>query len=320
MYRIFFLLAFMLIRQSGQAQQDLQLNHYIFNRSYWNPAAIDPEWIKIGALYRVQWLGYSSSFDDVQGNPNAQFFSFTMPYKLKKNTIAGGINLANEQLGPLTNLELSLNFAYIIDLEIGTFGLGARGTYYNQRINTSLLRFVNPNDPFNRNETNLNASQQDFAFGVHFESEKLFGSISLNHVNQGRLSIDNVDISRLALHYYFMGGYNFFFSSMTLTPSVLVKLAAPSQLSVEGILMADFGKYYLGVNVRDGNAAGLLAGIYFLDQKLRLGYSFDYQFGNKLAEPLSSSSHEINIGYKIAAFQRETKYIIRTPRFRLEED
>lgn len=320
MNRIFFLVGFLLIGQIGKAQQDLQFNHYIFNKSYWNPAAIDPDWINFGALYRVQWLGYSSDFDAAGGNPEAQFFTATIPYKLKKNTIAAALNLATESLGPLKNLEFSLNFAYIIDLGLGTFSLGGRGTYYSQRVNTSLLRFVNPNDPFNRSENNFNTNQQDFAFGVHFESDKVFGSISLNHINSGRLSVDNIDVSKLVLHYYFMGGYSFFFDNLTLTPSALVKLASPSQLSVEGILMADMHRYYLGVNIRDANAAGILAGIYFMNQKLRLGYSFDYQFSNKLAVPLSSSSHEINVSYRIDAFKRETKYIIRTPRFRLEED
>ena len=307
--------------KTAQAQQDLQLTNYVFNQVYWNPAAvaIEPDWIYFNALYRVQWLGYNSDYDAVNGNPTSQLFSVGLPYKFKKNSIAIGINLANEQLGPLTNFQIGLNLAYMINLDLGVFSIGGRINRYSQTINTSILRFVNPNDPFNVGSGDLKASQLDFAFGFYFDSETVFAGISVNHATEGSFSnLELPDYNPLALHYYILTGYNFLTTHFTFTPSVLIKLVRPNILSFESTLLADFNKFYVGLSLRDVNAVGLLAGLRFLNENLRLGYSFDYHFSNSVALPTAASSHELNISYRLPSFSRKTKYIVRNPRFRKE--
>ena len=122
-----------------QAQQDAQFSQYMFNQLFLNPAVagLDQENINFGLIHRSQWAGYSATFDDGSA-PVTQVFRMSAPIRVANSGI--GLHLVRDQLGPLTNLELMLSYAYHHKLQNGnTLSFGIRGGIYNQTIDSRMV-------------------------------------------------------------------------------------------------------------------------------------------------------------------------------------
>ena len=63
--RKIYYIVMLLVSFEVSAQQDTQFSHYVFNQLFVNPATAGSENVtRFQAIYRTQYLGYQSTFDD----------------------------------------------------------------------------------------------------------------------------------------------------------------------------------------------------------------------------------------------------------------
>lgn len=320
----FFLSVVIFLFSTGKvySQQDAQFTQYMFNQLYINPAVAGiKEKTQIGLAFRSQWTGYNPSFDD-GGSPNTTVLSFNTPF-LKFNSGLGG-HLVYDNLGPLTNLELQLSYAYHVKLDNAILALGIRGGIYSKIINSD-FRFVDGGDPIipDGNDSNL---QPDMALGIAYHSNKMFLNLSANHLTGAEFDLAGVKQGALAMNFTIMGGYNFDLNhNWVLTPTFLVKTTELKATSFDiGSLVTYNDKFWIGALFRNEESVNALLGVN-LPRKtrrkgtreypmLKIGYSFDYVFAGQGAK--QPTSHEITLSYDLPVRKPISPAKIRTPRYR----
>ncbi|MFN8354681.1 MAG: type IX secretion system membrane protein PorP/SprF [Spirosomataceae bacterium] len=298
------------------AQQDAQFSQYMFNAQYLNPATVGAEGVvRFQLLNRVQWAGYQATFDD-GGSPITQVFSFNMPL----NQISSGIgfHLVNDKIGPLTNFELQLSYAYRLKLSPdATLSLGVRGGLNTKTLNADMFRPREVGDVIIPAGGRINESQPDFAIGAYYQTSAYYLGISLNHVNNSKYKFGQDKATNpLKQTLYLTGGFNYYLNDLIeLRPSALLKTDL-NQLSLEANVLAVYNnKFWVGAGGRLGDGVIGMAGVYLMpNNALRLGAAVDLITNGASAK--SPYSHEILLSYAIPAPQITKRTPVRTPRFR----
>ena len=304
---------------SLMAQQDPQFGQYMMNPYIWNPAyPVLKDQMAVSFHHRTQWQGYKTSYGSDQiSAPSTQLFTAAIPVpKFKSGT---GLQVMNDNIGPLRNFNVGITYAYRIDVgatgKIGVgIGIGASSLY----INSDLWRAENPNDPTlaATNYNSVNQLKPNFKLGVAYSNDKLYLGISVNNVATPTYSFSTSTIeSKLVRHYYLQSSYLISLSDrVDMQPSILVK----SISGVQSYEMSDvffFHKVWVGLSYRTADALIGLVGLNLLaDNSLKLGYNIDLSVINTSAKALTS--HEIYISYNFGSFLDNRKPIVRSPRFR----
>ncbi len=309
-------LAAMLLPHLAKAQQDPQFSQYMFNRFYLNPGAtgINQEWAEASLLHRSQWLGYQGTFDD-GGAPNTQLLTFNIP--VTKYNFGVGLHVLNDNLGPLNTTEILLSLAYHIKLKNDRIiSIGGRGGFLNSKISFDKLRFVDDRDPLNIGSAQ-NEMTPDFAAGIYYSSPKYFGGISVNHLQEPALNYGReLVFNTLVRHANILIGANYDVSdNIRISPTAIMKSDLNSYSFEFSAVGSYDDKYELGLSMRELEAAIIMVGMRFMkDNRMRLGYAFDYTMVARNAK--ETSSHEIMLTYRMPAIKFFTPSPIRTPRFR----
>jgi type IX secretion system PorP/SprF family membrane protein len=328
-FQILLLVSLFFASLSGaQAQQDAQFSQYMFNQQYLNPAVVglDTNYIHTGLIFRQQWLGYKATFDD-GGAPSSTVLSINAPIKRAKSGI--GLHLVYDVIGPVTNTEIQLSYAYHIPIKNGRFSIGLRAGMYNQSTDFSKFRPVDRDDPLLSNAGRINQFVPDFSLGVYLSKPTYFVGASMNHLSQSEISYaTSFTFASLKQSLNVVGGYNWAINeNITIMPSALVRFL-PSDisntLSYEATILGNYetkarNNIYFGFGFRDlapTNDLIFLLGINNLlkDNSLSIGYAFDYVLNGSTAK--APTSHEFRLGYRLPAPKRYERNIIRTPRFR----
>lgn len=297
----------------GWTQQDPQFTQYMFNNFYFNPAFAGTDGVlKMTALHRSQWLGYSPTFDD-GGAPTTQLVSFQMPLSMVKGGVGG--YFVNDNLGPVTNMELQASYAYYIPVRGGRISVGIRGGMVSQKVDFEKFRAIDPNDPLLQRNGTETQFRPDFAFGAMIRKENFYIGAGLNHLTQPSYDFGLNQDNQLKRHLYVTAAYfyemNFDvrFQFVGLVKSDLVK----SSFDL-GILAYLRDTMWGGLSFRQSDALSLLLGYSFLEDKaLSVGYSLDYVINDQDAK--QATSHEFLVSYQLPV-STSRKKVIRTPRFR----
>jgi type IX secretion system PorP/SprF family membrane protein len=294
------------------AQQDAHFTQYMFNQLYFNPAAAGIEQgFRGGLLYRNQWSGYKGLSGG--GAPQNILFTGSLPI-LAANT-GLGLVINSDEIGPLTDLQASLNGNYQFKLGQGKLNAGVRVGIQSRSINPKNIRVNNTDDQVYQNL--IGSSSQlvpDFGFGLFYTSEKFFAGLSATHLAEPKFDFSGAP-STLNRHFYFMGGYNFDISpNIVLTPSINLK-SDSKVFQYEASALAKFNNQFLaGLAYREQDAVSLIVGFTALQNKLRITYSLDYTV--PATEAKRPTSHEIMASYFVPMTLKGPKPIIRTPRYR----
>jgi len=296
----------------SNGQQDPQFTQYMFNTIYYNPGFSGVEGVtKISALYRSQWLGYSSSFSD-GGAPTTQLISFTTPiYKL--NSGFGGY-ITHDNLGPYNNLEAQASYAYHLGVKNSKLSFGVRTGIYSQTINANYLRAVDY-------EAFLDGGSQsqikpDLAVGVFWRKEKFYMGASFDHLTHATFDFGKSIRNPLQTHAYINAGYmyevnfdlKFHFSTLIQSDFTKTTVNLGGLAYLKDIMWG-------GLSFRQGESVSLLLGYTFLkDKSLKMGYSLDYIVKDQAAK--QPTSHEFMLIYELPANSGAGKKIVRTPRYR----
>lgn len=292
------------------AQQDAQYSQYIFNGIYINPAyAGYRERININATYRNQWAG-------VEGAPRS--FSLAADALLPNERVGLSAIMSAEQLGAQKNVSFFANYAYRLPInEEGTsklaFGLGLG--VLQSTLDGNML---NPRDQGDNYVPNGAVKQvlPDVNAGVFFSTPKMYMGASVSNLI-GKYVLDkktlDYNFPTPRPHFYLTGGmlipvidYEIDFK-----PFFLIKddIKGPTLLDVNAFFLFK-QTVWLGVGYRTGiklyNKPALVGNIgssnaiigmteIFLNQRLRLGYSYDHSMSNLAG--YANSTHEISLSW-----------------------
>lgn len=299
---IIILFAFILTGTAGYAQQDSQYTQYMYNTITINPAYAGSRGaMSIFGMYRRQWVG-------LDGAPTTATASINTP--INDSNIGFGLSFVNDQIGPATENNISADISYSIqasdDYKV-SFGLKATANLFSLDINK--LNIQHQGDPQFQN-LNMDFSPNVGA-GIYVHSDNTYFGLSVPNFLETKHYKDNsVSVTKERLHYYFIAGHVFDFSSeLKFKPALLVKAVegAPLQVDVSGnFLISD--KLTLGVAYRWDAAVSALAGFQVSDSWF-IGYAYDAET-TRLAN-YNSGSHEIFLRFEF--FNNYNRVL--TPRF-----
>jgi type IX secretion system PorP/SprF family membrane protein len=268
------------------AQQDPQFSQNMFTKLPVNPGyAGSNDAICATLLYRNQWTGFG-------GEPKTMMFSADMPVEILHGAV-GLTVYAADNLGAEKNMNIRGAYAYRTDLGAGRLGLGIDFGYHQKSVDGSKFVFNDDNDN-NIPTGNVSGGSLDLGFGAYYNTDRLFVGLSSSHLQEGKITYKDIN-TKLARHYYFMGGYGIdLTSSLTLKPMIQLKSDAVSlQADFNANLMIN-NRFWVGGSYRLQDAIVILAGLEIVPN-LKLGYSYDLTTSE--IKTYSSGTHEIMLGY-----------------------
>ncbi|MCK5277280.1 MAG: type IX secretion system membrane protein PorP/SprF [Cyclobacteriaceae bacterium] len=312
--KILVLIVLLAVVKPVLGQQDPHFSQYMFNDLYNNPAYSGVMGVtNLSILYRSQWLGYTGTYDE-GGAPNSFIASFNTPiFRLRSGA---GFYFVNDNIGPQNNIQFMGSYAYHLGVGNGKLSFGVRAGVYGQSIDFTKYRAVNPDDPLllNGKESQY---RPDMGVGFYYKAENYYGGVSLNHILKSEFDFGSDSLKNaLENNMIINGGYRYELNyDIILTPSLLIKTDFVSYSFDISVLGTYREKFWGGLSYRQSEAIIALLGINLLkDKSLKIGYSLDYVIQAQKAK--QATSHEILMGYNMAAVTGGGKKIIRTPRFR----
>lgn len=281
-FGVILMIAFMLTPLYGQKEP--QYTQYMYNIGSFNPAYVGTvETPDISALYRAQWI-------DIPGAPRTIRFGTNLPFK--NETMGLGLNVVNDQIGPVTQTYADLSYSYQVNLTDEaklSFGMDAGGSFLN--VDFSKGTFENPGEPLNNEQ--VSRFYPTIGAGLFMYSDQWYLGASVpNFLTEGIYNDDVASIVEDKLQFNFIGGYVFDLShNLKFKPAFLINTlqGAPVNINVStNFLIGDV--FTAGVSYRVENAFSGLAG-FQISNGTFIGYSYDYNT-NPLGE-FNNGSHEV---------------------------
>ena len=317
----FIVLLLIMISGLAGAQQRPQYTQYIFNNYLLNPALSGMENytdVKIG--HRQQWQG-------INGAPTTTFVSanmvlgdkylwrnalslpengdppmgrnYTQNYTASPAHHGIGIIAMNDKAGPLSFLDVTLTYAYhlqlqdALNLSLGT-GVGIRRV----SIDLNALSLEDPNDPALSNAGKAQL-KPDLNVGMWLYGARFFAGASMQQVLKQNLSFSpDYNQGREVGHYFLTAGYKLFVDDeISATPSVMLKKVGNIPISYDANLKFVFrDRFWLGGSYRKGDSFAALAGINF-SNVFNITYAYDY--ATSRLRSYTSGSHELVLGFQL---------------------
>lgn len=204
------------------AQLNPRSTLYAYHQSSYNPAICGAfDYGTASMALRKQYVG----FEDKSG-PATTWFDVAMP--IKSLNSGAGLSVAQTKEGFEKRLSAKLNYAYHINLGVGSLGLGLSAGLNTDEWDLSDAVYPDGTSD-NFIETSI-ASQDRFAnlllgFGVFYQRGGLFAAASVTELNEPALKYDAGKTSYLKRHYWLTCGYEYQLANpkWTLHPSMIVK-------------------------------------------------------------------------------------------------
>lgn len=283
------------------SQQDPQYTQYMYNTMSINSAYTGQrEMMSISGLYRTQWVG-------IDGAPNTLTFGIHSP--MKNENVGIGLNIISDQIGPVREDYVDLNFSYTVQFTESTeLSFGLKAGIHNLSSDWSRGAAFDKTDiAYNEN---ISLFSPTLGAGLLFHSSNWYlGLSSPNFLTTKHYNDFKQSIASERLHYYLIGGYVFDLdSSIKLKPAFLLKTVSGSPAIVDLSMNALFNsRFTFGMGYRwDDSISGLTG--FQLNDTLFIGYAYDYN--NSIGTEYTGGTHEIML-----RFELETLNKILSPRF-----
>lgn len=271
-----------------EAQKEPQYTQYMYNIGSFNPAYVGsvatPE---IAALYRAQWI-------DIPGAPRTIRIGANLPMSNGKHGF--GLNVVNDQLGPVTQTYFDLSYSFQVNLSAETylsFGLDVGGSALN--VDFSKGTFENPGEPLN-NQMISNFYPTIGAGLFMYSDDWYLGASAPNFLTEGIYNDEVATVVDDRLQFNFIGGYVFGLSdNLKFKPAFLINAISGNPININAsanFLISD--KFTAGVSYRINNAFSGLAGFQVAPSTF-IGYSYDYN--TNLLGDFNNGSHEVIIKF-----------------------
>jgi type IX secretion system PorP/SprF family membrane protein len=281
-------------------QQDPMYTQYMFNTQTINPAYAGTwESLSFMVLARQQWAGLS-------GAPKTYTISMQAP--LKNERVALGLNVINDKVGLERRFYMFADYSYLVPLnETVNLRMGLKGGFTNYSNNLGEYN-TNPEgsgivDPAFQGEIDRKF-MPNFGVGAFAFSDRFYVGFSVPKIlnNEFDDNINNLSVSSEFRHYFLMAGMVFNIGEdLKFKPTMLTKASftsetgGPVQFDIAGNFLIK-ERFWLGANYRPGSAFGFIAQ-WIIDNKMRIGYAFDYSTTN--INNFENGTHEIMISYEL---------------------
>ncbi|QCR22834.1 type IX secretion system membrane protein PorP/SprF [Pontibacter sp. SGAir0037] len=308
-----------LLISQAVAQQKPHYTQYTLNNYILNPAISgieDYADLKLGS--RHQWSG-------LEGAPVSYYATFHAPImkdmlpvsqrsggSFKKNSHRPvrphhgiGAMVMTTKTGPLERTSLNVSYAYHVPL--------TRSIRLSAGVSPGLIQYTLNQDYVTLaskdvadqavQDGRVNETKLDLNLGMWLYSQDFYIGLAGAQLAPGkRKDIANYDFTdntgELQKQYFITGGVRLEATpDISLVPSVMVKMAQPSPLSVDANLKAIYAdRFWIGASYRHKDALAAMAGIN-VSPLLDVSYSYDAS-----ASPLGAShsgSHEVVLGFKL---------------------
>jgi len=283
------------------AQQDPQFTNFMHSKLIYNPGYAGTSDAICGVIqYRQQWVNFP-------GAPKTGLLSFDMP--LGDLPLGIGLNVMNDQIGPIKSTFARLAVAYNKKINAGTLGVGIDGGIVQLSASENWIvpepGKVDNTIPGNYtsgtvdySNAKLNKLSYDLGFGAFYNMpNKFYVGLSSTHLTAQDLKAGGNVQYNVARHYYLVAGYQFDINpDNAVTPNIKVKSdAATTQVDINLTYMYR-NMFWIGATYRLEDAIAPMLGVKLLkDKNLKIGYSYDYTTSK--VKGYTSGTHEIIIGY-----------------------
>ena len=291
MNRLFLIILVVSFPLQLSAQMFPLSDHYDVNALAINPAyAGCQDALSLTASYRDQWVGFKDA-------PKSYILSLHAP--IYNDRIGLGLLIEKNSIGIFKETSFFGNYAYRMEVGEGklAMGLGFGVTISNTAWNE--LVASDPNDA-QLMYSATSVAMLNFSFGMYYYTKKYYLGISmplfLSHEldeNTGKYKISN---NFSGSNYFISGGYEFVISpQVKFQPSILIKYHPDNPVQIDyytRISLKD--RIWMGIGYRSKN---ILVGMLQcqLNYQLRMGYSYDFNFGD--IGKYINGSHEIVLNY-----------------------
>ncbi|WP_299581333.1 type IX secretion system membrane protein PorP/SprF [Mucilaginibacter sp.] len=305
MKNLFFIICLLAMGHTVLSQPASQNNKYIFNGLYINPAYSGyKQDLYVQSFYKSQWTGFS-------GAPTS--YSLAADGLIVNSKVGLGLVFSSDNIGAQSNLSGYGSYAYHLQMDadensILSFGLGL-GFVQNGLDGTKLNAVENgdSNVPVNFQSILL----PDSKAGIMYSNEKIYAGISMDNMIAHYFKKDNSINAIVPKPRYYLtgGGLMTLNDDMKLRPSFLLTdtqdglksldlnlfVLLGDRLWIGGTYQTDVTHSFSNSNIASQNTNAVAAMVEIVvNDKIRLGYSFDYSMsalGNN-----NYGSHEISIG------------------------
>lgn len=286
MHRLLPFLLIGLFMEPAQAQQLPQLTQYNSQDYLYNPAVAGSRpWFEIRSAHRNQWVG-------IQDAPRTFVLSATTP--LGTNMGLGGY-VFTDNVGPSRRTGMQLSYTYHLRINDKIkLGMGLSFGMLQFLIDGSKIEFQNPDDPLMDDQLR-GSLMPDATFGAYlYHDNWWFGATAPQLLRNQVWFYDENDqsMSKLAAHYYAMGGYRIpIGTDLKLEPSFLVKYVDPVPPKIDLTATLRYkDMVWIGATYRTEDAVCLTVG-YWMKKTFQFGYSYDLTTTS--LRNYSSGTHEV---------------------------
>ena len=283
------------------SQQDSQYTQYIYNTMSVNSAYTGQrDVLSYSGLYRTQWVG-------IDGAPKTLTFGIHSP--LKNENLGMGISIVSDQLGPIREDYINLNFSYTIRLNRSTeLSFGLKGGLHNLSSDFSRGNsFQNTDVAF---KENISLFSPTIGAGLYLHSTRGYLGLSApNFLTTEHYNDYKESLASERLHLFLIGGYVFNIDNdIKLKPAFLIKAVSGSPLIADLSINAMFNnRFVFGLAYRWDDSLSGLTGLQ-VNKTLFIGYAYDYNtsIGNKY----TGGTHEVMLRFELRQINK-----ILSPRF-----
>ena len=283
------------------SQQDSQYTQYIYNTMSINSAYTGQrDVLSYSGLYRTQWVG-------IDGAPKTLTFGIHSP--LKNENLGMGISIVSDQLGPIREDYINLNFSYTIRLNRSTeLSFGLKGGLHNLSSDFSRGNsFQNTDVAFNEN---ISLFSPTIGAGLYLHSSRGYLGLSApNFLTTEHYNDYKESLASERLHLFLIGGYVFNIDNdIKLKPAFLIKAVSGAPLIADLSINAMFNnRFVFGLAYRWDDSLSGLTGLQ-VNKTLFIGYAYDYNtsIGNKY----TGGTHEVMLRFELQQINK-----ILSPRF-----
>ncbi len=291
-------------------QQDAQYTQYMYNPQVINPAYVGSrDVLSIVGLHRSQWVG-------VDGAPRTSTLSLHSPIGLTKK-IGLGVSAINDEIGPVDENYLSVDFSYSIDVtQKSKLNFGIKGTAQIFNVDFSKLDIFDYTDNLYASDLN-NDINPNVGVGAFYYNDDFYVGLSVPNLLQtehfdveASESTSSFTATQDRINYYLLAGYVFDISDNVLfKPATMIKVVdgSPLQLDVSANFLIN-DKLTLGAAYRWSAAFSFLAGFQVSDS-LMLGFGYDRE--STEIQQYTSGSYEVMLRFEL--FRKYSRML--TPRF-----
>ncbi|MBN2763177.1 MAG: type IX secretion system membrane protein PorP/SprF, partial [Bacteroidales bacterium] len=286
MKRIFQVFCLLIIITNLSAQQERQISQFMFDQISINPGyAGSYDMITASALLRQQWFGFGD------GTPRDLVLNLDAPFKLFKKNHGVGLSIFSDNIGFNEDINLSLSYAYQINLGDGRLGIGLGVGFLNRKLSDP--EWYIPDGPghvpFGSDATIPSGKQNEFivdmSAGIFYKTDELYIGVSSTHLLEDEFIYEAETASsttrsndQMIRHYYVTAGYNLQMSNpaFEFMPAILIESdGATSRIDLNSTFRYN-KKIWAGVSYRVGSAIVGMAGLEILNG-VRIGYSYDFE-------------------------------------------